>query len=221
MRPRLGCLGVGVRQLVDRVVQQDRQPVLGRERPGGADRHPARRDVARHEVAHLVPHVDALAQLGERLLPRFVSLEERVVLQRVLGPLDVHLLQGVCGQIVVLDVLRRDAEERDVRHTKELVYVGGVARADLQRAIDVGDAVRVAIDEGVDRQLALVGEAAHEAACGSRGYPGHGDQDAVRFLPELVALQPLEHAAGLDAQDELRFGLEGQMLDQGRDRIGP
>jgi hypothetical protein len=32
-----------------------------------------------------------------------------------------------------------------------------------------------------------------------------------------VALQALEHAARLDAQDELGLGLEGEVLDQGGD----
>src|SRR5262249_49914573 len=105
-------------------------------------------------------------------------------------------------------------------HAEELREVRGVARPDLERAVDVRDAVRVAVDEGVDRQPALVGELADEAARRARGHSRHRDEDAVRGLPELVALEALEDAAGLDREDELRVGLEGELLDARGDRVG-
>ena len=92
--------------------------------------------------------------------------------------------------------------------------------ADLERAVDVRDPVRIAVDEDVDRDLLLVGQPPDEPPGGARRHAAHRDQDAVGRLPELVALQPLEHTARLDRQDELRLGLELEVLDRGGDRVG-
>ena len=118
------------------------------------------------------------------------------------------------------DVLRRDAEETRPRHAQEAVDVGCIAGADLERAVDIGKAVRVAIDEAVDRQVLLVGQQADEAPRGAGRYPAHLDDDASRGFPEPVIVEALEHAAGFDGEHELRIGAEGQMLDRARDAVG-
>ena len=151
------------------------------------------------------PH---LQQLLERLLPRLVRLEEGVVLQRVLRALHVHLLELVRRvlEVEVDDVLWRHAQEACLGNAEEAVDVGRVPRADLQRPIDVRDAVGVAVHEAVDRQLLVVGQAPDEASGCSRRDAAHGDEDAVRVPPPLVVVETGEHAAGLDGEDELRGG---------------
>ena len=141
------------------------------------------------------PHLDHLL---EGLLPGLVVQDEGVVLERVLGALDVDLLQRMGREVVVEDVLGGHAEEPRPGNAEELVDVGGVTRADLERPVDVGDAVRIAVDERVHRQVALVREPPHEPARRPGRHAGHRHQDALRLLPELVALETLEHAAGLD-----------------------
>ena len=62
--------------------------------------------------------------------------------------LDVRRRQRV-GRVLepeIDNILRRDPEESRLRRTQEAVDVSGIAGSDLQRAIDVREAVRVAID---------------------------------------------------------------------------
>jgi len=82
------------------------------------------------------PH-SHLQQLLNRVLPGFVTLEERVVLERVLGSLDVDFLQGVGGELVINDVLGRDAQEARFWNAEELREMRRVPRADLEGAVDV------------------------------------------------------------------------------------
>ena len=151
-----------------------------------------------------------------------MGLEERVVLESVLGALDVDLLQvvGRILQLEVEDVLGGDAQVLRLRHAEELVDVGRVARADLQRAVDVRDAVGVTVHEAVDRDLIRVRQATDEAARGARRDTAHLDQDALAGLPELVVVQALEHTAGLDGDDELGVRLELEVLDRVGDGVG-
>ena len=93
---------------------------------------------------------------------------------------------------------------------KKRLMMGGVAGADLERAVDVGEAVRVAVDETVDRQVLLVRQEPHEAPRGARRHAAHLDDDAVGALPEAVVVQALEHAAGLDGQHEARRRCENR-----------
>ena len=58
---------------------------------------------------------------------------------------------------------------------------------------------------------------ADEAPAGACRHAPHRHQDAVRGLPVLVLHQALEHAGGLDDQDEVGIGLELQVLDRDRD----
>src|SRR5678816_1051101 len=80
-------------------------------------------------------------------------LEERIVLDGVAGALDVNVLERMGGQLVIDDVLRRDAQKCRLRHAEELIQVRRVAGSDLQSAVDVGYPVRVSVHEDVDRDL--------------------------------------------------------------------
>ena len=162
------------------------------------------------------PH---LQQLLDRLLPGLVGLEERVVLERVFRAFDVDIEQRVGGQIVIDDVLGRDAEIVCLGDAEELGDVSGVARTDLQGAVDVGDPVGIAVDERVDGDLALIRELSNESARGAGRDAGHRNQDAIRRLPELVTLQSLKHTTGFNCENEFCVGLEREMFDVRGDRI--
>ena len=77
---------------------------------------------------------------------------------------------GVGRQVVGLDVVGRDTQELGLWDAEVFVEVGGVAAADLQRAVDVEIAVRVAVGEDVDGQLMAVGKAADEPPAGPAGH---------------------------------------------------
>src|SRR3990172_1545936 len=64
-----------------------------------------------------------LDELLEGLAPLWLALEEGVVLEGVLRALHVHVLEGVGRELVVHDVLGRDAEEARARDAQELVHV--------------------------------------------------------------------------------------------------
>jgi hypothetical protein len=89
----------------------------------------------------------------------------------------------------------------------------------FQRAINVGDSVRIAVDEDVHGNLLLVGEAADETAARTRGHASHRHEDAVGGLPVVVFHEPLEHTGGLDDEDELRFGLEPELFNTDGNRV--
>ena len=61
--------------------------------------------------------------------------------------------------------------------------------------------------------MAFVRELPNEPSRGTSGDPRHRNQDAVGALPEFVTLKPLEHASGLDREDELCVGFEGELFD--------
>ena len=117
-------------------------------------------------------------------------------------------------------ILRRDAQKTRLRHAQEAVDVSGIAGAYLERAINVGKAIGVAIDKTVDRQVPLVGKQADEAPCGAGGNPAHLDDDAPRLFPEPVIVEALKHAAGFDREHESRVGAETQVFDRARDAVG-
>ena len=120
--------------------------------------------------------------------------DERIVLDGIPRPLDVDILQRMGRQLVVDDVLRRDAQERGLGHAEELVQMRGISGADLEGPVDIGDAVRIAVDKDIDRDLLEIGQPADEAAAGPGRDSSHADQDAVGLLPVIVLHQALEHA---------------------------
>ncbi len=160
-----------------------------------------------------------IEQLFDCILPRLVVPDKGVVLEGVSSPFDVNLFEGVRGQLVADDILRRDSEELGAGHTKVTVDVGGVAGAYFQRAVDIEHAVRVAVHEGIHGQLQLVGQPADEAPTGAGGDTAHRDEDAVGLSPVSVLDQPLEHACGFDGEHESGFGFELQMLDGDGDGV--
>ena len=164
-----------------------------------------------------------LQHLVECLFPGGVRLEEGVVLERVFGALDVDRLERVrcVFEFEVEDVLGGDAQELRLGDAEEAVDVGRVARSDLQRAVDVRDAVGVAVDEAVGGQLLFFREAAHEAPLGPGRHPAHRDQNAVGLAPILVVVEPRKHASGFDGQDELGLGFELEVFHRGGDGVGP
>ena len=107
----------------------------------------------------LLDSVTLFLQLLQRLLPALVMPHERVLAQRVVDALDVHLGQFVDRQAIVDDIIRRHPEESGPQHAEKFVDVGGVARIHLQRPIDVADAIRIAVDEGGDRPFGFKSEA--------------------------------------------------------------
>ena len=118
------------------------------------------------------------------------------------------------------DILWRDAQETRPRHAQEAVDVSRIAGAYLERAVNIGKAVGVAIDEAVDRQVLLVGKQADEAPRGAGRDPAHLDDDASRGFPKPVIVEALKHAAGFDREHESRIGAESQMFDRARDAVG-
>ena len=117
-------------------------------------------------------------------------------------------------------ILWGDAQKTCLRHAQEAVDVSCIARAYFERAVDIGEAVGVAVDEAVDRQVLLVGKQADEAPCGAGRDPAHLDDDASRLFPEPVIVEALEHAAGFDREHEPRIGAESQVFDRARDAVG-
>ena len=113
-------------------------------------------------------------------------------------------------QAEVDDVLRRDAQKPRARHAEEAVDMSGVSGARLQRPVDVGEAVRVAVDEAIDRQIVLVGQETNEAPRRAGRHPSHLDDDALGALPEPMIVEALEHAAGFDGENEARVRPEGK-----------
>ena len=105
-------------------------------------------------------------------------------------------------------------------NAEELVEMRCVARAHLERAIDVSVAVGIAVDEHVHRELLLVAQTADEAAAGAGGNAAHADENAVRGAPPGVLHQPLEHPRRLDGQNELGLRLELQLLHRGGNAVG-
>ena len=154
--------------------------------------------------------------------PFGMSADEWIVAQRVLRALDVALGERMCGVLKaeVDNVLRGDTEETRSRYAEETTDVGRIARTDLERAVDVGKTIRIAIDETINRQVLLVGQEADKSAGRARRHAAHLDKDAARGFPEAVIVEALEHATGLDRQDELGLGSEAQVLDRVGDRVG-
>ena len=108
-------------------------------------------------------------------------LEKRIVLERVLRAFDVDILERVGRQLVVHDVLWRHAEKTGAGDAEKAVDMCRVARADLERAVDVGDSVGVAVHKGVDRQIALIREASDESARRACRHAGHGNENATLY----------------------------------------
>jgi hypothetical protein len=190
----------------------------GRRDPEGTVDHVVQVPLRERLLLGAHAHLELLA---DGPLPLRVRLEEGVVLERVLGALDVDGLQLVRGihELVVDDVLRRHPQEARLRHGEEAADVGRVAGPHLQRAVDVGEGVGIAVGEGVDGQLVAVREPADEPARGPGGHAGHLDQDALRLAPVLVVVEPLEDAAGLDGEDIARLGFELEVLDAARNGV--
>ena len=57
---------------------------------------------------HAHPHFEHLI---DRFLPGLVMPDKRVVLESVLGTLDIHFFERMCGQLVIDYVLWGNAEE--------------------------------------------------------------------------------------------------------------
>ena len=108
-------------------------------------------------------------QLLNRRFPLLLALEEGVILEGVLGTLDIDILQGVGWKFVIDDVLRGYSQIGGIGNTEEAINVRGVTRSDLQGSINIGDPVGIAIDEGVNRNFGLFAESANESA-GSSGW---------------------------------------------------
>ena len=158
-------------------------------------------------------------QLLDRIPPRLIMLHEGIVLQGVCSPFDVDLFERMRGQLVVHDVLRGHAEERSGGHTEITVDVSGVARADLECAVDVEHAVRIAVHECIDGKLELVGESPDKTPTGPRGHAPHRNKNAIGRAPVAVLDETLKHARGLYGQNEFSLGLEFQVLDRDRDGV--
>ena len=146
-------------------------------------------------------------------------LDEGVVLEGVFGAFDVDFLERMGGQFVVLDVLGSDAEEAGLGDAEKLVEMGGVAGADLEGAVDVEIAIRIAIDESIYGYLEAVAESADKAAAGTGGDAAHADKDAISGVPIAVLVQTLEHAGGFDGEDELGLGAELKVFHVDGDRV--
>src|SRR6266699_3264082 len=59
-----------------------------------------------------------------------------------------------------------------------------------------------------DREFHLLIQALQQSSRAARRLPFEMDQDAFRVIVESVLDEPIEHAAGLDREDELRFRLD-------------
>ena len=82
-----------------------------------------------------------------------MSFKKRVVFDGVLGTFFILFFQGVCGQVVVPDVLGRDTQKFGMRHAKEFVDVGGISGADFHGSVDIGIPVRITVGEDIYRQI--------------------------------------------------------------------
>src|SRR3990172_6498983 len=162
-----------------------------------------------------------LYHLLEGLLPLLVVEYEGVVLQGVLGTLDVHLLQGMGGELVIYDVLRGNAQIPCGGDTEIFIYMGGVPGAYLEGTVYVANTVGVAVHKGIDRYLLLFGEPSDKATAGPGGHSTHGDQYTVGLLPVGMFGQSLEHTGRLYCQDEFGVRLKLQVLYRYRYRVGP
>jgi hypothetical protein len=170
---------------------------------------PFRQGLLLGALAHFEHLIDGLD-------PRLVRLEEGVVFERILCSLDVHRLQRV-GRILefeVDDVLGSHTQKLSLGHAKEAIDVRGVAGTNLERAVDVGDSVRITVDKAVDGDLFGVSQQSYEAPRCARGHTTHFDQDAVGALPKLVVVQALKHTASFDHDDELGFGFKLEVFNR-------
>jgi hypothetical protein len=86
--------------------------------------------------------------------------------------------------------------------------------ARLERAVDICKAVRVAIDEAVDRQILVVGKKANKAPGGAGRNPAHLDDNAPRRFPKSMIIEALKHAAGFNGKHEACIAPEAQMFDR-------
>ena len=118
-----------------------------------------------------------LDHLPERFGPRFVLNKEGVIFEGVFGPLDVDIveLMGRIFEFIVDDVLGSQAQIMSLGHAEEAIDMGSVAGADLERAVDIGHPVGVAIGEGINGDALFVGETSDKSPGRTGGDPAHGD----------------------------------------------
>jgi hypothetical protein len=95
--------------------------------------------------------------------------DERIVLESVVGALYVHVLQGMARQLVLDDVLERDAQKAGMRHAEKFVQVSGVAGADLERPVNVEVPVGIAVGKDLHGQPVLVRQQTDEPAARPAG----------------------------------------------------
>src|ERR1017187_4136480 len=108
-----------------------------------------------------------------------------------------------------------------LKKKKEAVDVRRVAGTHLERAVDIGKAVGVAIDEAIDWQVLLVGQEADKAPGRAGRNPAHLDDNAPCRFPKSMIIEALKHATGFNGEHETCIGPEAQMFDRARNAIGP
>ena len=65
--------------------------------------------------------------LLQGLLPGLVMLDEWIVLQRVLGSFDIDVLQGMGGEVVLVDIARGNTQEACLWDAEEFIQMGCIA----------------------------------------------------------------------------------------------
>ena len=106
-------------------------------------------------------------------------------------------METLFGQLVLVLVEGRQADEARVGHRHAHRLVGQVDRALLHDAVDV-EAPGVVVDQHVDRQLQLVVQPLHQPPHAARRLASALDDDAVVALPELVLVEARPHRVLLD-----------------------
>ncbi len=150
----------------------------------------------------------------QRRLPFLVMPDERVVLQCVLRALDIYIFQRMrrIFQLEVLDIPRGHSKVMGLRHAEVAINVRRLTGTDLECAVDIAIAVRIAVGEGKNGNFLIVHEAADESAAGTRRHTAHGNENAVRFFVVAVVNKTLEKRGCFDHEDHLRLALKPEVF---------
>ena len=89
------------------------------------------------------------------------------------GTLDIRLVQRMRGifEFIILDIAWCDAQESSSWHAIELIDVGCIPRAGLESPIDVGEPIRIAVDETVNGQVGPLCKAVRKRLVARFGTP--------------------------------------------------
>src|SRR3974390_180541 len=123
-----------------------------------------------------------------------MSGDKRVILECVFCTLYVNSGQRMRRVLKakVDNILWCDAQEPRSRRAEEAIDMRSVPRSRFQCSINIREAVRVAIDKTIDRQIVLVGKETNEPPRRAGRHSAHFDNDAIGGFPKPMIVEALE-----------------------------